>query len=375
VKPEGGLANYGIGSYRKVQTALASATFTASIEALLKEHLGPHDFVDADGGVNATNSTPSRQLSHSFDIPEQLVQHSVSVTYKLKLAALTATLRNCWKSGEKVVMFLSTTAEVDFLDNLFRLTAWPDSTVSSKGSLFEQWPIYRLHGKVEQKDRAATFAAFHPLKSGLLICTDVAARGLDLPKVDFIIQYDPPTEVSDYVHRIGRTARRGCPGTSLLFLSPNESSFLDVLSSHGLKLIPLSLQATLDRGFSDSSKAKAQVTPLSLHEHLEKAVAKSATLHDMALCAYQAFVRAYSAHSGELKNVFQVRLLHLGHVARSFALQEAPRAIKDHVPKKSDKGKKRSIAEHLTSTSKQGSGNASKKMRPNGSSMTAADTI
>lgn len=60
-----------------------------------------------------------------------------------------------------------------------------------------------------------------------MICTDVAARGLDIPAVDWIVQFDPPDDPRDYIHRVGRTARgAGGKGKSLLFLQPSEIGFL-----------------------------------------------------------------------------------------------------------------------------------------------------
>lgn len=79
----------------------------------------------------------------------------------------------------------------------------------------------------------------------MLLCTDVAARGLDLPAVDWILQYDPPNETAEYVHRVGRTARKGMKGSALLFLLPSERGYLDNLRAHRLEPLPLSLQSTL----------------------------------------------------------------------------------------------------------------------------------
>lgn len=151
---------------------------------------------------------------------------------------------------------------------------------------------------------------------------------------------------ADYVHRIGRTARRGQPGSSLLFLSPNEAPCLDCLSRHGLALSPLSLEATLERGFSEATSAP-KVSALTLHEDLECKVAASAALRELALDAFQAFLRAYAIHAGELKAVFAVRSLHLGHVARAFALQDAPRTVRQAAPRKQPAaaGAKRARAE------------------------------
>lgn len=72
--------------------------------------------------------------------------------------------------------------------------------------------------------------------SGVLLCTDVAARGLDFPSVSSIIQYDPPGEAAEYVHRVGRTARMGAHGEALLFLLPSERQYADLLADQGVSL-------------------------------------------------------------------------------------------------------------------------------------------
>ena len=70
-------------------------------------------------------------------------------------------------------------------------------------------PVMDLHGKQKQKKRTATFFEYVEKDTGILLCTDVAARGLDIPKVDWIIQFDPPDDPKEYIHRVGRTARAG----------------------------------------------------------------------------------------------------------------------------------------------------------------------
>lgn len=84
-------------------------------------------------------------------------------------------------------------------------------------------------GKQKQQKRTNTFFEFCNAPTGILLCTDVAARGLDIPKVDWIIQFDPPDDPRDYIHRVGRTARAGKAGKSLLFLLPSELGFLRFL--------------------------------------------------------------------------------------------------------------------------------------------------
>jgi len=101
-------------------------------------------------------------------------------------------------------------------------------------------PIYRLHGDMPQQERTQTFFSFTGSRRGVLICTDVAARGLDFPKIDWIVQYDPPRDVEEYVHRVGRTARMTTEGDALLFLMPHEEPYLDTLAQHNIKLKTMS---------------------------------------------------------------------------------------------------------------------------------------
>jgi ATP-dependent RNA helicase DDX31/DBP7 len=110
--------------------------------------------------------------------------------------------------------------------------------------------MFKMHGNLPQGERTETFWNFSRARSGILFCTDVgtcglnapfrsalrpsphrcaAARGLDLPEVSFIVQYNPPEEAQEYVHRVGRTGRMGQAGTAMLFLLPSELEFIDVL--------------------------------------------------------------------------------------------------------------------------------------------------
>lgn len=85
-------------------------------------------------------------------------------------------------------------------------------------------------GKQKQTKRTTTFFQFCNADSGILLCTDVAARGLDIPDVDWIVQFDPPDDPKEYIHRVGRTARgQGGQGHALLILRPEEAGFLRFL--------------------------------------------------------------------------------------------------------------------------------------------------
>jgi len=83
-------------------------------------------------------------------------------------------------------------------------------------------PVFRLHSQLSSRSRTATYEAFKKADKGVLFTTDVVARGIDLAGIDFVVQYDCPKDIFDYVHRVGRTARLGAPGESVLFLMPTE---------------------------------------------------------------------------------------------------------------------------------------------------------
>ena len=105
-------------------------------------------------------------------------------------------------------------------------------------------PVLDLHGKQKQQKRTNTFFEFCNAKQGTLICTDVAARGLDIPAVDWIVQFDPPDDPRDYIHRVGRTARgSNGKGRSLMFLQPSEVGFLSHLKEARVPVVEFEFPA------------------------------------------------------------------------------------------------------------------------------------
>ncbi|MDI9313602.1 MAG: DEAD/DEAH box helicase [Hydrotalea sp.] len=83
-----------------------------------------------------------------------------------------------------------------------------------------------LHGDLDQHQRLRTLQAFRDGTINLLVCSDVAARGLDIPEVSHVFNLDVPTSAEDYVHRIGRTGRAGRTGKAIIFVAPNEMEYL-----------------------------------------------------------------------------------------------------------------------------------------------------
>ncbi|XP_050581151.1 probable ATP-dependent RNA helicase pitchoune isoform X1 [Bombus affinis] len=169
-------------------------------------------------------------------------------------------------------------------------------------------PVLSIHGKQKQTKRTTTFFQFCNASSGILLCTDVAARGLDIPAVDWIVQYDPPDDPKEYIHRVGRTARgEGSSGHALLILRPEELGFLRYLKQ---ARVPVN-----EFDFSWNKIADIQL-------QLEKLVSKNYFLNMSAKEAFKAYVRAYDSH--HLKQIFDIETLDLSKVAKSFGFVVPP---------------------------------------------------
>ena len=195
---------------------------------------------------------------------------------------------------KKVIVFFSTCNAVKFYAELLN---------------YIDIPVLDLHGQQKQKKRTSTFFEFCNAEKGVMLCTDVAARGLDIPAVDWIIQFDPPTDPKEYIHRVGRTARGlDAKGRALLFLMPEELKFLKHLKS---AKIPLN-----EFDFPQEKIAKVQ-------GELERLVEKNYHLHRSAREAYRSFVQGYAQHP--LKDAFNVQSLDLLGVAKSFGFNAPPK--------------------------------------------------
>merc|ERR1719461_2268292 len=149
-----------------------------------------------------------------------LVQGYVEVEMAQKFLLLFSFLKRNRK--KKIIVFFSTCKAVKFYSELLN---------------YIDLPVLELHGQLKQKKRTTTFFEFKNLKAGAMLCTNVAARGIDIPAVDWIIQFDPADDPKEYIHRVGRTAR-GLDGTgrALLFLLPNELTYLHHLRREKVKV-------------------------------------------------------------------------------------------------------------------------------------------
>ena len=131
---------------------------------------------------------------------------------------------------------------------------------------------------MSQDRQTNAFFQFVEAKSGILLATNVASRGLDFPAVHWCVQFDPPINPKEYIHRIGRTARAGIKGDAVTFLQSSELAYLDLLKECGLKLNKIEI---------------SDVDYNGLQTKLDKVVQKNQDLYYCAKDAARAFVRSF----------------------------------------------------------------------------------
>merc|ERR1712183_826861 len=110
--------------------------------------------------------------------------------------------------GSKILIFSGTKRDGDELTREMRL---------------DGFPALCIHGDKKQEERDWVLKEFKEGKSPILVATDVASRGLDVKDIKYVINYDFPTQIEDYVHRVGRTGRAGATGSSYTFFTADKA--------------------------------------------------------------------------------------------------------------------------------------------------------
>lgn len=266
------------------RTGLFSATQTQELEKLVRAGLrNPVRITVKEKGVadTVTQKTPSR-LSNYYTVCRAEDKFNNLVTF----------LRQ--HKHEKHIVFFSTCACVDYYSRALE-------------TLVKKVSVQCIHGKMKNK-RNKIFANFKALKSGILVCTDVMARGIDIPEVNWVLQYDPPSNASAFVHRCGRTARIGNYGNALVFLLPMEESYVNFLSIN--QKCPLQKMSPVKDVIDILPKVKA----LALSDR---------AIFERGMRAFVSYVQAYAKHECSL--IFRVKDLDFASLARGFALLRLPK--------------------------------------------------
>jgi ATP-dependent RNA helicase DDX55/SPB4 len=256
----------------------------------------------------AKSNVPDPSAGQMVDKPQQRTPVTLSNFYLTthldeKLSRLVAFLQD--HKGEKTVLFFLTCASVEFFGRALQ------HLLSEDGPSVEL-----LHGKLVQKRREKTLERFHSQSTGtsrgyVLACTDVAARGLHLTDVDWVVQFDAPQDPAVFIHRVGRTARAGKEGKSLLLITPKEEAYIDFLQARQVPISPLPLSErccpetlssgsevdAVEKSAEDKILSSVCGSPITDALPLVRAmVLKDRDMLEKGTQAFTSYVRAYKEH-------------------------------------------------------------------------------
>src|SRR2546423_3814176 len=220
-----------------------------------------------------------------------------------KFPALSRLLHNLNPIPSKTIVYLSTCAAVDYYQSLLPL-------LLPRGMI-----LVPLHGKHPSHVRQKNFIRFTSSAiPALLLTTDVAARGLDIPAVDLVVQIDPPSDPKVFLHRCGRAGRAGRKGLSVIFLQPGREEdyipFLEVRQTPVEKLSDPDISVTDEDAADVTSKFRRTVLEDRAH-------------HDKAQKAFVSWVRSYSKH--QALSIFRIADLNWTQLAEAWGLLKMPK--------------------------------------------------
>ncbi|KAI1841348.1 hypothetical protein JX265_013448 [Neoarthrinium moseri] len=342
-------------------TVLCSATMKMNVQKLGEISLQDAVHITASKSDDDADAEVNESV---FSAPAQLKQSYVIAAAKPRLVTLIALLKSTFArkgSVMKAIIFISCADSVNFHFELLRslaASAASEDTSKTANTVADaayitspanpKISLFKLHGSLAQPVRTATLTAFKEEKEpSVLITTDISSRGLDVPAVELVIEYDPAFSVADHLHRMGRTARAGRAGKAVLFLQPgSEEGYIKHLQAPNLS--GQSSDTVIEKGFitpislprasasdAESPVLESEKSPFkraeALQLHLEQRLLESektgSKLLDSARQAFRSHIRAYATHVKDERVFFDITQLHLGHTAKSFGLREAPGGI------------------------------------------------
>lgn len=170
------------------QTLMFSATFPRDIQMLAKDFLKDYIFLSV-GRVGSTSENITQKIEYVEDSDKRSVLLDILASQQ---------------SGQLTLIFVETKKMADMLSDFL---------------MDNHLPATSIHGDRSQREREMALATFRQGRTPILVATAVAARGLDIPNVTHVVNYDLPSDIDDYVHRIGRTGRAGNTGIATAFFN------------------------------------------------------------------------------------------------------------------------------------------------------------
>lgn len=265
------------------QTLLFSATQTKSVADLARLSLSSTTAEYISAHEKAQSSTP-----------KNLQQYYVVSPLPEKLDTLFGFLKTHLKS--KVIVFASSSKQVRFMFETFK-------------TLHPGIPLMHLHGRQKQAARIDVTDRFSESKYACLFCTDIVARGIDFPAVDWVVQVDAPEDADTYIHRVGRTARFESNGRALMMLTPSEEEgMIERLKSKRVPIEKITIK---------ENKKK------SIRQDLQNLCFKNPDIKYLGQKAFASYCK--SIYIQKDKSIFKFSELPAQEFAESLGLPGAPR--------------------------------------------------
>ncbi|KAI1750197.1 ATP-dependent rRNA helicase SPB4 [Xylaria castorea] len=240
-------------------------------------------------------------------IEERKTPASLQMTYLItppqkKLPSVIRLLQKLEPRPLRSIIFLSTCAAVDYFSHILAPL------------LPEEFQLNILHGKQDAKVREKGVSKFlNATEPSILLTTDVAARGLDFPAVDFVLQIDPPTDPKTFLHRCGRAGRAGRRGLSVVLLQPEENDYIPFLEVRKTPIMPF-MQFDITISDIEADQTTTQIRDI---------VKKDRALYDKAQKAFVSWVRSYSKHTAS--SIFRTRDLDWTSLGNGWGLLRLPK--------------------------------------------------
>ncbi|CAI4452261.1 CQI_4a_G0017070.mRNA.1.CDS.1 [Saccharomyces cerevisiae] len=241
--------------------------------------------------VNSKNQAPSSlKLNYCVVNPAEKLQLLVSIlnNYKFK----------------KCIVYFPTCVSVSYFYSFIQY-------LGKRNILVNEVEVFSLHGKLQTSARTKTLTAFtDSLSNSVLFTTDVAARGIDIPDVDLVIQLDPPTNTDMFMHRCGRTGRANRVGKAITFLNEGrEEDFIPFMQVKNVELEELDLEV---KGITTN-----------FYEDFRNWILEDRDRFDKGVKAYVAFIKYYSNHSAT--SIFRLQSLDYVGIAKLYGLFRLPK--------------------------------------------------
>ena len=215
---------------------------------------------------SATMPTQIRRISNNY------LKNPEHVTIKVKTTTAETIRQRYWTvSGHHKLDALTRILEAETFDGIIIFVRTKNATLELTEKLEARgYSAAAINGDLAQNQREKTIEKLKKGTLDILVATDVAARGLDVPRISHVINYDIPYDTEAYVHRIGRTGRAGRSGDAILFVAPREKRMLAAIERATKQRIEL-LEMPSTEVINDKrvSRFKQQITDTLAKESLE----------------------------------------------------------------------------------------------------------